>query len=264
MTEETATTNMIAGVVDHTYLKTEKEGTSLEEQRRQVESLVEEACRYGAYAVCVRESMVSFARELLNKGKGQVKLASVIGFPRGDDFSTAEKLKLLKQAREGGADEFDMVINYEALKRGELEAVYQDLLALSKEAGDSVLKVIFENVYLTQEEKRVACELTLHAFKEAGKGPRFFKTSTGFAKAPGKEIGATLEDVKLMYKEGQGLVGIKAAGGVRSKQEALDFFHAAGSPWLIPHQKIDPMRFRIGSSSLLKALFSEQKAGTAY
>lgn len=248
----------IASIVDHTYLKSEKEGVTLPEQQQQVKLLVEEACRYGAYAVCVRENLVSFTREELDKRNSEVKLVSVIGFPKGDDFSTEEKQRLLNQARIEGADEFDMVINYEALKKGALEAVYDDLLALSKDAGNQVLKVIFENSHLTQEEKRKACHLALQAFKSTG-GRRFFKTSTGFAQVPGKETGATLDDVRLMQEEGQGIVGIKAAGGVRNKEEALDFFKAAGSPWLVVDHKIDPMRFRIGSSSLLKTLYSEQK-----
>lgn len=258
---------MVANLVDHTYLKTEKEGISREEQEKQIAALVQSACSRGAYSVCVREQMVAFAKTLVKELDSPVKICSVIGFPDGSAFTTEQKLALMRQARADGADEYDMVLNLEALKKGDFETVRQDVLALAKEAGDQVLKVIFEMYVLTEQEKDTACNIVFSAFAEAAGGPnqianRFFKTSTGFAqpRQVGDQIGATLSDIELMYRHSHGLIGIKAAGGVGNVQQAINFWKAAGAPQT-EDGRPDPTRFRIGSSSLLGNLDSAQIAG---
>lgn len=244
------TKEQLKQVIDHTYLKVD---VSLQEQQQCVKILISDADEKGAYAVCVRESMVSYARKLLDDRGSPVKLASVIGFPKGDDYTTEEKIALLQQAIEDGADEFDMVFNYEAYKRGEILSVYGDVYKMSCACGDKILKIIFENGCLPEEAKPLAYKLVFSALITSFENDRskmrsrFFKTSTGFAKT-----GATLEDVRLMYKVGQGIVGIKAAGGVKTFEDAVAFFEAAGSPrW---KGEPDPHFFRIGTSSLLNQL----------
>lgn len=113
------TKQMIAGAIDHTFLKTGEHGVTLAQQRAAVAQLVSDAHRYGAYSVCVREHMVGHARKLLNELKSPVRLTSVIGFPSGNQFSTEQKLQLVRQARQDGADEYDMVLRYEDFKRGD-------------------------------------------------------------------------------------------------------------------------------------------------
>ncbi len=256
----------VGGVIDHTFLKTEREGVSPADQKKEVHKLVAEAHRWGAFSVCVREKQVAYAKDLLSALGSTVKIVSVIGFPIGDEYSTTRKVSLLEQAREDGADEFDMVFNVQAFHRGEVEVARQDLIAVSRAAGSQVLKVIFENAYLAENEKKPVYEMARRAFLESFDGDasrlasRFFKTSTGFAKPPeGIPVGATLHDVSLMHAVGEGAVGIKPAGGVNSLDDAKAYFTAVGSP---RHEgKMDPAKFRIGTSSLLSKLFGEAGQG---
>lgn len=262
---QTLSREMVAAVVDHTFLKTEKEGVSVTEQTHHVEQLVDEAIRCGAYSVCVREGLVSYARELIGRSKSLLRITSVIGFPDGNLFSTQEKLSLLKQAKLDGADEFDMVIRFRDVIAGKLHAVSDDVQAVSEAAAEMPLKVILENVYLTDAQKREACRAVVSAFeKSAGGAPRFLKTSTGFATSDvGKPVGATLEDVRLMREFAGNRYGIKPAGGVNSLPDASAFFEAAGAPWSVQSETVDPMRFRIGASGLLRNLFgSGEDLGT--
>ena len=130
-----------------------------------------------------------------------------------------------------------------------------------------MLKVIFENCYLEKTEIELTAAITKHAFLDSSQNrvcqKRFFKTSTGFANkddqmyknAGANSIGAEIEDVKLMHamaKVPKGAIGIKPSGGIHTLSQALDFFQACGAPFIEGTVDPDPMRFRLGSSSLLR------------
>jgi deoxyribose-phosphate aldolase len=198
-----------ASYIDHTLLK--PDGT-----RDQVTQLCKEAHEYKFASVCVNPTNVRLCAQLL-KGS-PVKVCSVIGFPLGASVPETKAFET-ENALKDGATEIDMVINIGALKDRDLELVARDILAVVKpvHAAGAILKVIIETALLTDEEKQIACLLA----KEAGAD--FVKTSTGFSKA-----GATAEDVSLMRHTVGPLMGVKAAGGVRSKED-LDKMIRAGA-----------------------------------
>lgn len=262
---------MIAGVIDHTFLKTSEQGYSIEQQEKAIRFLINEADKYGAYSVCVRDHMVGFARQLIDELNSSLRLTTVIGFPRGDQFLTQEKISLVKKTRQLGADEYDMVMRYEDFKAGDHARACTDIVKVSKEVGCQVLKVILENAYFAEQEKRKVNEFVVSALEYSADGnasvfdKRFLKTSTGFARPRNSApIGATIMDVKRMYLTTQGKLGIKAAGGVSDYFSAIDFFKAAGEPYCYDKKTIDPMKFRIGSSSLLSKLFCETRSDSNY
>jgi deoxyribose-phosphate aldolase len=199
----------VAKYIDHTLLKPEA-------TRDQVTQLCFEASKYGFASVCVNPTHVKLCADLLRGTP--VKVCSVIGFPLGAN-TPETKAAETRQAISEGATEIDMVINIGALKDRNLELVARDILAVVKpvhEAG-CLLKVIIETALLTDEEKQIACLLA----KEAGAD--FVKTSTGFSTA-----GATVEDVALMRRTVGPLLGVKAAGGVRTRED-LDKMVKAGA-----------------------------------
>jgi len=171
---------------------------------------------YHFASVCVNPARVSLCSELL-KGSS-VKVCSVIGFPLG---ATTPEVKAFEaeQAIQNGADEIDMVINIGALKDKNLELVARDIMAVLKPVHEAkrLLKVIIETALLADEEKKIACLLA----KEAGAD--YVKTSTGFSKA-----GATVEDVALMRRAVGPMLGVKAAGGIQSRED-LDKMVKAGA-----------------------------------
>jgi deoxyribose-phosphate aldolase len=199
----------VAKYIDHTLLKPEA-------TREQVTQLCFEARKYDFASVCVNPTQVKLCADLLRGSP--VKVCSVIGFPLG--ANTPEiKAAETRQALAEGATEIDMVINIGGLKDRNLELVARDILAVLKpvhEAG-CLLKVIIETALLTDEEKQIACLLA----KEVGAD--FVKTSTGFSTA-----GATVEDVALMRRTVGPLLGVKAAGGVRTRED-LDNMVKAGA-----------------------------------
>ena len=198
--------NNLASYIDHTLLKPTA-------TKADILKLCEEAKQYHFASVCVNPCWVALCAEVL-KGSG-VKVCTVIGFPLGANTSEikAEEAALaIKQ----GATEVDMVINIGALKEGNIDYVYQDILAVRKASEGKILKVIIETSYLTDEEKKTVCKLAAKA------GADFVKTSTGFSNA-----GATAEDVKLM-KEASG-IKVKASGGVRTKEDAIKMIEAGAS-----------------------------------
>jgi deoxyribose-phosphate aldolase len=190
-----------------------------------VKKACQEALQYGFAAVVVNPSHVPIvAREL--KGS-PVKACSVVSFPFGLS-TTAAKVHEARIALEEGAEEIDMVMNFSALKSGHSDLVLNDIKEVVQEArrvyGKVIVKVILENCYLTENEKRRACQLTMRA------GADYVKTSTGFGKS-----GATIEDVRLMRKVVGPKFGVKAAGGIRTVEQAL--------------QMIDGGANRIGASA---------------
>lgn len=198
-----------AQYIDHTLLKPDA-------TRDQVTQLCKEAHQYKFASVCVNPTNVKLCAELLQDSP--VKVCSVIGFPLGASLPETKTFET-QQALKDGATEIDMVINIGALKDRNLDLVARDILAVEKSvhAAGALLKVIIETALLTDEEKQIACLLA----KEAGAD--FVKTSTGFSTA-----GATTEDVALMRHTVGPLMGVKAAGGVRSKED-LDKMVRAGA-----------------------------------
>ena len=190
----------LAKYIDHTLLKTDA-------QRADVAKLIEEAKAYHFASVCVSPIWVSYVSKAL-RDTG-IKTCTVIGFPQGATPSAVKAFET-KQAVADGADEVDMVIAVGRLKDSDDAYVKADIEAVVQAAGGKALtKVIIETCLLTDEEKRRACLLA----KEAGAD--FVKTSTGFAAG-----GATAADVRLMRECVGETMGVKAAGGIRSRADA--------------------------------------------
>ena len=191
----------IAGMIDHTILKPEATEAEIME-------LCKEAVKYNFASVCVNPSMVAKAATILEGTP--VKVCTVIGFPLGAT-TTEVKAFETEDTIKKGATEVDMVINVGKLKERDLAYVKNDIQAVVNAAkGKALTKVIIETCLLTDEEKVIACQLS----KEAGAD--FVKTSTGFSKG-----GATAHDIKLMRETVGPGMGVKASGGVRSREDAL-------------------------------------------
>ena len=197
-------------MIDHTLLKPDA-------TQDQIAQLCYEARKYGFASVCVNPTNVSLCTQLL-KGSG-VPVCTVVGFPLGAT-STEVKVFEAQQAIRDGAIEVDMVINVGALKSRDYELAERDVASVARacHASNAILKVIIEAALLTDEEKVVACQLVKVA------GADFVKTSTGFG--PG---GATLEDVALMRRVVGPTMGVKAAGGIRTYEDAQKMIAAGAS-----------------------------------
>jgi deoxyribose-phosphate aldolase len=190
----------LAGMIDHTLLKPEATPA-------QIEQLCKEAVEHGFATVCVNGAWVQLAAGLV-AGTG-VGVAAVAGFPLGAGSSAAKACEAADEVRVG-ATEVDMVINIGALKAGDYALVEVDMTEVVRSAGqDAIVKVILETALLIDDEKVRACELAVAA------GAAFVKTSTGFG--PG---GATVEDVALLRRTVGPDVGVKAAGGIRTREQA--------------------------------------------
>ncbi|NRD78255.1 deoxyribose-phosphate aldolase [Bacillus sp. BRMEA1] len=222
-------TQQIAGMIDHTLLKANA-------TKAEIEKLAEEAKEYSFASVCVNPTWVSRAAELL-ADTPNVKVCTVIGFPLG--ASTPEtKAFETKNAIENGATEIDMVINIGALKDQNDELVERDIRAVVDAAkGKALVKVIIETCLLSDEEKVRVCELSVKA------GADFVKTSTGFSTG-----GATVEDIRLMRKTVGPELGVKASGGVRSREDALAMIEA-GATRIGASSGISIVKGEIGTSN---------------
>jgi deoxyribose-phosphate aldolase len=192
----------IAQMIDHSLLRPE-----LTEE--DVHKGCEIAKKYKVATVCCRPSEVTSVKELLQDS--DVKTTTVVGFPHGYN-KTETKVFEAEQAIKDGAAELDMVINIGKLLDGDYDYVKKDIQAVVETAHsyNVMVKVIFENYYLNDEQKKIACRLSEEA------GADFVKTSTGFAGG-----GATVEDLQLMKANVSGNVQVKAAGGVRDLEMAL-------------------------------------------
>ncbi|GIM47362.1 deoxyribose-phosphate aldolase [Collibacillus ludicampi] len=199
----------LAGLIDHTLLKPEATPEA-------IRKLCAEAREYQFFSVCVNPLFVPLAAEELKDSN--VKVCTVIGFPLGAT-STEVKVFETRKAIEHGADEVDMVISIGLLKAGKLQAVHDDIKAVVEAAkGQALVKVIIENSLLTDEEKIKACLLAKAA------GADFVKTSTGFSSS-----GAKKEDVALMRETVGPNMGVKASGGVRSREDAAAMLQAGAT-----------------------------------
>lgn len=217
----------IAGMIDHTLLKPDA-------SQDQIAQLCYEARKHNFAAVCVNPTYVQLCAQLL-KGS-PVHVCTVVGFPLGAT-PTEVKAYETQKALDDGATEIDMVINVGALKSKDYALVERDIatLARTSHAGGALLKVIIEAALLTDEEKVIACQLAKTA------GADYVKTSTGFG--PG---GATTHDVELMRRAVGPEMGIKAAGGIRSYEDARAMV-AAGAT-------------RIGASAGIKIVQEARKS----
>jgi deoxyribose-phosphate aldolase len=195
--------------IDHTLLRADAKPVD-------IDKLCEEAKQYRFFSVCVNS--VNVAQCFGNLQGSDVKICSVAGFPLG---AMAVRAKAYEAgiAIEDGAQEIDMVMNIGAMKAGNLKFVEEDMSAIRKVCSSGVLlKVIIETCLLTTEEIVKSCEIAKNC------GLDFVKTSTGFSTA-----GATPEHVALMRKTVGPVIGVKAAGGVRSFQDAVNMINAGAT-----------------------------------
>ncbi|MEJ1222473.1 deoxyribose-phosphate aldolase [Sediminicola sp. 1XM1-17] len=172
-------------------------------------NLCAEAKKYQFYGVCVNGCHIPLAKREL-KGS-PVHLVAVIGFPLGA-MSTASKVGEAEDCIANGADEIDMVLNVGWLKSKEFDLVLEEIKKIKQVLGNTILKVIIETCYLTDEEKIKACKLI-----ELAKAD-YVKTSTGF----GPE-GATIKDISLLKKTVGNNIKIKASGGIKNREMALKY-----------------------------------------
>lgn len=182
--------------------------------RSELEALCKESREYGFHTVAVNPASISCCREFLAGSKVGIDVA--IGFPLGQT-TLRNKLFETSDALEAGAQEIDYVINVGKLKERDtayLEKEMKGIVSLCRQAG-AISKVIFENCYLTDEEKIILCDIARSV------EPNFIKTSTGFGTG-----GATVEDVALMKQHTGDTIKVKAAGGIRTLDDAIAMVRA--------------------------------------
>lgn len=194
--------------IDHTILQADA-------TKDLVIKTIDEAEKFDTASICLEPCWVELAAERLKES--DVKVCTVIGFPLGATTSATKAFEA-KEAVENGANEVDMVLNIGALKSGDEDMVLKDMKAVREAVPSAVVKIILETCLLTDEEKKAACRLA----KEAGLD--FVKTSTGFSTG-----GATVEDVKLMSEAVGETMGVKASGGIRTKEAAEAMIEAGAT-----------------------------------
>lgn len=203
--------------VDHTLL-------SQTASWEQIQVICDDALRYGCASVCIPPSYVKQASDYL---RGRMRVCTVIGFPNGY-HTTAVKVFEAADAVKNGAEEIDMVINLGWVKDGLFEQILEEIKAVKEACKGKLLKVIIETCLLTEAEKITLCRVV------SDSGADFIKTSTGFSSG-----GATFEDVALMRRFTDPKVRVKAAGGIRSFEDAEKFVSLGAD--------------RLGTSRLVKA-----------
>lgn len=187
--------------VDHTQLKAFATW-------KDIEKLCDEAVKYETASVCVPPCYI---KRIHDKYGEKVNICTVIGFPLGYSV-TAAKVVEAKEAIKDGASEIDMVININAAKNGDFDKIEAEIKAIKEACGDKILKVIIETCYLTDAEKIKLCHCVTNAKAD------YIKTSTGFGTG-----GATFADVKLFSENVGKDVKIKAAGGIRTRDDMEEF-----------------------------------------
>ena len=211
--------------VDHTLLTQ----TATWEEIKQI---CDDAIKYGTASVCIPPAYVKQVKEYV---QDKMAVCTVIGFPNGY-MTTATKEFETKDALANGADEIDMVINIGDLKDKAYDRIKEEITQLKAACGGHILKVIIETCLLTDEEKIKMCEIVTQA------GADFIKTSTGFSKA-----GATFADIRLFSGHiGEG-VRMKAAGGIKSFEDAEEFISLGAE--------------RLGTSRIVKLAKAERGSG---
>ena len=193
--------------IDHTLLRQDATW-------EQIRALCDEAIENGTASVCIPPDYV---RQAANYLCGILPVCTVVGFPNGYS-TTATKVFETSDAVSNGADEIDTVINIGWVKDRRYEDILAELTAIKRACGGRILKVIIETCLLTEEEKIKMCRIVSES------GADFIKTSTGFSTG-----GATLEDIRLFKANVAPHVRIKAAGGIRTPEEAEAFIEAGAS-----------------------------------
>lgn len=216
----------VIDMLDYTLLKPAA-------NRGEIAAFCEETVAYGFKTVFVNPYWIPFVREQL-KGTG-IRVGAPIGFSLGG-MTTKVKVAETVDAIEKGAAEIDMLINLGALKSGEHDVVLNDIEAVVRAANGLVTKVIIETALLSDAEKEMATRLIIEA------GADYVKTATGFNGG-----GATVADIRLLRRVTGERIKIKAAGGVRTWQDALDMIEAGAS--------------RIGTSNAVNILKGERSSG---
>ncbi len=197
----------ILSKVDHTNLKQIATWDD-------IKKLCEEGVKYNVASVCIPPSFVKKAKDTYGD---RLKICTVIGFPNGYN-TTAVKVFETKDAVNNGADEIDMVINIGLVKAKEFDKVEDEIKQIKEACGCKLLKVIIETCLLTDEEKVKMCKIVTDAKAD------YIKTSTGFSTG-----GATIDDVILFRNNVGENVKIKAAGGIKSIDEAKRFIEEGAS-----------------------------------
>lgn len=215
----------ILAKVDHTLLGTTATWEDIKE-------ICDDAIKYGTASVCIPPSYVKQVKAYV---ADKMCVCTVIGFPNGYN-TTAVKEYETKDALENGADEIDMVINVGQMKDNRFDLIEQEIRTLKRACGEKVLKVIVETCLLTEEEKIEMCAVVTRA------GADYIKTSTGFSTS-----GATFADVELFAKHIGPAVKIKAAGGISSYEDAIQFMQLGAS--------------RLGTSRIVKLAKNEEGSG---
>lgn len=217
--------NKILSHCDHTLL-------AVDATWNDIKSICDDGMKYKTASVCIPASYVKQASEYV---EGKLAICTVIGFPNGYS-TTAVKAFEAKNAVENGADEVDMVINVGWAKDGRFDDILNEIKAVKAACGDKILKVIIETCLLTDEEKTEMCRVVTES------GADFIKTSTGFSKG-----GATREDIALFAKHIGSHVKMKAAGGIRSFEDAEDYLNLGCE--------------RLGTSAIVKLVKNQEVIG---
>lgn len=189
-----------AKYIDHTKL-------SADATKESIIQLCNEAKEYNFFSVCINPYFIEVAKEQL--ASTNIKICTVVGFPLGQNTIESKVYETLDAVNKG-ADEIDMVINISKLKERDVNYCVKEINAIKKASKGRILKVIVETCLLTEDEKRLACEIILKSDAD------FIKTSTGFSTA-----GATFEDIALFDSIIKGKKWIKAAGGIKTASDLV-------------------------------------------
>lgn len=217
--------NKILARCDHTLL-------AVDAKWEDIKQICDDGMKYKTASVCIPASYVRQASEYVC---GKLAICTVIGFPNGY-LTTAVKAFEAKNAVENGADEIDMVINVGWLKDGRYDDLLDEIKAVKDACNGKILKVIIETCLLTDEEKIEMCRIVTES------GADFIKTSTGFSKG-----GATREDIALFAKHIGKNVKMKAAGGIRTFEDAEDYINLGCE--------------RLGTSAIVKLAKNQEVSG---
>ena len=241
--------------LDSTYLKTpEQAGLSVAENTKIVEGFIKEAIEEGFKLIMIRPDMVKLAKKMILEANSKVTIGTVIGFPEGT-YTLEQKLIEAQQAIEDGADDLDFVCNYEAFKKGNIDLVKNEILEGTKLglSHNKIVKWIIEVAALSGDQiiqlSALIKNVVMSNFKEECYSSVFVKSSTGFYKTDaGLPNGATVPTI-IMMLENAAPLPVKAAGGVRTYEEALEMIRLGVK--------------RIGTSSA-KAIANGQIASSDY
>lgn len=173
-----------------------------------IKKLCEEAIAFQTASVCIPPAYIKRVHDTYQE---KINICTVVGFPLGYSVTSA-KVAEIEQALADGCNEIDMVVNISDVKNGAYDKVEEEIRTLKKACGNHILKVIIETCFLTEEEKIAMCKAVTNA------GADYIKTSTGFGTG-----GATIEDIKLFKHHIGPNVKMKAAGGVKTKDDLIMF-----------------------------------------